>query len=107
MKLITRHIDQITRLCEKYHVENLYIFGSAAKNTSTDRSDIDFLVNFKDIPIENYADNYFDFKSSLEKVLSREVDIIEEKTLSNPYLIESINKSKILIYGRETEKMAL
>jgi len=39
--------------------------------------------------------------------LSREVDIIEEKTLSNPYLIESINKSKILIYGRETEKMAL
>jgi len=106
MKDVTKHIEQITMLCEKYNVENLYIFGSAAINENTAKSDIDFLVNFKDIPIEDYADNYFDFKSSLENLLTRDVDIIEEKTLSNPYLIKSINKSKILLYGRETEKVA-
>jgi predicted nucleotidyltransferase len=40
-----------------------------------------------------------DFKESLEKLFGRDVDLVEEQTLRNPILINSINKSKKLIYG--------
>ena len=46
-----------------------------------------------------YFDNYMDFKERLEKLFGREVDLVEEQTLRNPILINSINKSKELIYG--------
>jgi predicted nucleotidyltransferase len=39
------------------------------------------------------------FKSNLENLFGREVDLVEEQTLKNPILINSINKSKELVYG--------
>jgi predicted nucleotidyltransferase len=63
------------------------------------RSDIDFLVKFKDIDLSTYFDNYMNFKSNLENLFGREVDLVEEQTLKNPILINSINKSKELVYG--------
>ena len=39
------------------------------------------------------------FKEKLESLFGREVDLLEEQTLKNPILIESINKSKELVYG--------
>jgi predicted nucleotidyltransferase len=40
-----------------------------------------------------------DLKVNLEKLLGRKIDLLEEQTLKNPILINSINKSKALIYG--------
>jgi uncharacterized protein len=31
-------------------------------------------------------------------LFNREIDVITERSLSNPYFIESVNKSKVLIY---------
>jgi len=62
-------------------------------------SDIDFLVDFSDVDIYNYADNYFDLKKSLEDLLNRQIDLLEEKAIKNPYLRQSINSSKKQIYG--------
>jgi hypothetical protein len=47
----------------------------------------------------SYADNYFDFKFSLEAILKRPVDLLEEKAIRNPYFKESIDTQKKLIYG--------
>jgi predicted nucleotidyltransferase len=46
-----------------------------------------------------YADTYFEFANKLEDVLNRPVDLVTEKSLGNPFFIESINKTKTLIYG--------
>jgi predicted nucleotidyltransferase len=77
----------------------MYLFGSILNANFNKESDIDFLVKFKTIEISTYFDNYMDFKENLEKLLGREVDLVEEQTLRNPILINSINKSKELIYG--------
>jgi predicted nucleotidyltransferase len=77
----------------------MYLFGSILNANFNKESDIDFLVKFKAIEISTYFDNYMDFKENLEKLLGREVDLVEEQTLRNPILINSINKSKELIYG--------
>jgi predicted nucleotidyltransferase len=99
MGIIDRNIEELKRLCTLYNVEKMYLFGSILNTNFNKESDIDFLVKFKTIEISTYFDNYMDFKENLEKLLGREVDLVEEQTLRNPILINSINKSKELIYG--------
>lgn len=82
-----------------YNVEKMYLFGSVLNSNFNNESDIDILVKFKSIELSKYFDNYMDFKENLEKLFGRKVDIVEEQTLRNPILINSINKSKELIYG--------
>lgn len=97
----TIHInrEEINSVCKQHSVINLYLFGSYAKNTATENSDIDFLVRFGDVDLYNYFDNYLSLKDELEKLYNRKVDLVEEQTVKNPFLAQSINQTKILIYG--------
>jgi uncharacterized protein len=58
---------------------------------------VDFLVRFSSIPLEDYFENFINFKISFEKLLGRKVDLLKEQTLNNPHLIESINRDKLRI----------
>lgn len=94
--LISNNLPEIKNLFKKYDVEEAYLYGSAANNKLKVDSDIDFLVNFSNkLDFESYGNNYFDLLYALQDLLKRDVDLIAEETLSNPYLIESINQSKI------------
>lgn len=99
MNLINDNIKQIITLCEMYKVSNLFAFGSILTERFNANSDVDFVVNFKKNEIKDYFDNYFDLKYGLQDLLGREVDLVEEQTIKNPYLKENINTSKILIYN--------
>jgi len=89
----------IRNLCETHNVDKLYLFGSATTTNFNEESDIDFLVKFKSFNLKLYFLNYIDFKFKLKNLLHREIDLVEEQTLKNPYLISSIEESKELIYG--------
>ena len=91
--------NKVIEICRKHDVKRLYVFGSILSDQFKENSDIDLLISFKKIPILEYADNYFDLKFSLEDLFKRQVDLVEEKTISNPFLKESIDSSKKLIYG--------
>ncbi|MFA5806635.1 MAG: nucleotidyltransferase domain-containing protein [Melioribacteraceae bacterium] len=99
MNLIERNIDRIRDLCIKHKVSKLFVFGSVVTDRLKKGSDIDFVVNFQRIDLYDYADNYFDLKYSLEDLFRRNVDLLEEKAIKNPYLRQSIDSSKQLIYG--------
>lgn len=99
MMLIDNNIESLKKLCNIYNVDKMYLFGSALTPNFNDGSDIDFLVKFKSIELSEYFQNYLNFKENLESLLGREVDLLEEQTLKNPILINSINKSKELVYG--------
>lgn len=100
MSDIDNNIEKIKAICDQHKVSKLFVFGSVLTNSYKKYSDIDFVVDFKDIDIYNYADNYFDFKKSLEELLNREVDLLEEKAIKNPYLKKNIESSKKLVYGQ-------
>ena len=99
MNIVERNIDRIKSLCNEYKVAKLYLFGSALNDKFENESDIDFIVTFRNVELIEYADNYFDFKFSLEDLLQRQIDLLEEKSIRNPFLKKSINSSKKLIYG--------
>jgi len=99
-RIITDKIPQIKILCKKYRVDKMYVFGSASTDTFNENSDIDFLISFQsDVSLEEYADNYFDLMFELDELFGRNVDLVPEKTLSNPYFIRSIEQTKQLIYA--------
>ena len=77
-------------------MERAYAFGSAIKGTQTDDSDVDFIISFPDdMDYVNYADNYFALAHSLEELLNKKVDLVTEKTLKNPCLLQGINNHKV------------
>jgi len=99
MNTIEQNISSIHHLCRNHKVAKLYVFGSILSSRFNENSDIDFVVRFKFIELLDYADNYFNFKFSLEDLLKRPIDLLEEQSIKNPYFLESLNESKQLIYG--------
>lgn len=99
MRIIDKNIENIRALCYKHKVSRLYVFGSILTNNFKTSSDVDLLVDFSGLDIYDYADNYFDLKTSLEKLLKRRKDLLEDKVVKNPYLRKSIDSSKQMIYG--------
>jgi len=99
MNLVDQNIDILRELCRKHKVKKLFVIGSVLTKNFKNNSDIDFVVDFEDVDLYNYADNYFDLKDSLENLLHRDVDMLEDKAINNPYLRQSIDSTKQLIYG--------
>jgi predicted nucleotidyltransferase len=93
---IQEYLPQIKSLMQQYGVLHAYAFGSAVKDTLTDSSDVDFLISFpSDMAYETYGNNYFNLLFALQDLLHRDVDLITEKTIKNPYLLQSINNHKL------------
>ena len=96
---LSNYSEDIQQLCLQYKVKRLYLFGSVLTDKFNDGSDIDFIVDFEPIDVSSYADNYYDFKFSLEDVLKKRVDLLEEKAIKNPYFRDVVMKRRQLIYG--------
>ncbi len=98
-KLIEDNIDLLKEIFKHHHIDKAYLFGSVVSGRMTGDSDIDLLIRFKEYPFEGYAENMWDLEDQLYNVLKRKIDIVPEHNLRNPYFIDSVNKSRVLIYG--------
>lgn len=98
-KIISENINKIIKYCKKYKVKELYAIGSVVTENFTAESDIDLLIKFDNITIEEYTDNYFTLHKLFEKIFNRKIDLITDKSLSNPFFIKSIEKTKQLLYA--------
>ena len=98
-RFIEDKIQKLREICKTYDVKSMYVFGSACTDRFNKNSDIDILVAFKDISIEKYTDNYFELHYKLEQLFGRKIDLLTENSLSNPYLIKSIEETKQLLYA--------
>lgn len=99
MNLLQKYSEEIKNLCEMHKVKSLFAFGSVLTDRFTQESDVDLIVDFLNLDVLDYGDNYYDLKFSLEKILQRNVDLLEKKALLNPYFLKNIDENKKLIYG--------
>ena len=100
MHLINDNIQKLFALCRRYKVRKLYAFGSILTPRFNEDSVVDILVDFNsEIDYNNYADNYFDFHNALRTLFGREVDLVDESAVKNPYFREELEETKHLIYG--------
>ncbi|HPG39976.1 MAG TPA: nucleotidyltransferase family protein [bacterium] len=73
---------------EKYGIKNLGLFGSFAKNTSKDDSDVDIVIETREPDIFQLVH----IKEELELLLNRSVDLVRYRKTMNPYLKKHIEK---------------
>lgn len=91
---------EIDDLCHRHHVKRMDLFGSAARGDfDPARSDLDFLVEFEAMPPVQYADAYFSLKEALENLFGKPVDLITASSVVNPYLRDSIEKTRERLYA--------
>jgi predicted nucleotidyltransferase len=99
MTFLDKYSNDINKLCKHHKVKRLYAFGSVLTNRFSKLSDVDLIVDFDKIDVDQYADNYFDFKFSLQEILKHPIDLLEEKAIKNPYLKKAISQKRQLVYG--------
>jgi len=97
--LIKNNLPLLKDTSEKNRLKSLAVFGGATREDFSEISDVDFLYKFKkDIAIEEYAENYFNFLFELEILLQRKIDLIAVDKLKNPFFIKQIEAEKQNIY---------
>ena len=100
MHLISDNLEQIYALCRKYGVKTLSVFGSILTPRFNENSDVDFSATF--YPEEDplvAGENRIQFYSSLEDLMGRRIDLVDEDNLKNKYFIEELEETKQKIYG--------
>ena len=99
--MVEKNLDAVKELCRQYRVRRLELIGSSLtpEQFDTDKSDIDFLVEFRQLKQGEYADTYFGLLESLESLFNRHVDLVMVHAVKNPYFLESINKSREVLYA--------
>lgn len=98
-RLLTDNIEKIKALCEAHNVRALFAFGSVCTDRFNEHSDIDLLISFNPMDYGDYADTYFNLADQFENLFQRPVDLVTDKSLSNPYFIDSVNQTKTLLYA--------
>jgi predicted nucleotidyltransferase len=106
-KIFDQHTGDIYDLCKSHKVKRLFAFGSVLTDHFSEESDVDLIVDFDPIDILEYADNYFEFKFSLQDMLKRPIDLLEENSIKNPYFKKAIDQKRQLIYGQRYQDLAV
>lgn len=96
--LFSEKLPQVKQILREHRVKRAHVFGSVCTDRFGADSDIDLLVSFKKIPFGQYAENFWSLEESLQKLFQREVDIVVEKNLRNPFFIKVMNQTKTTIY---------
>lgn len=92
---------ELPRLCQKHKIAYVDAFGSIARDEGDEKSDIDLIIEFEEPRLEAISQRYFGFLHDMEDTFHCKVDLLTQKSLKNPYLIESINKDRVRIYGSQ------
>ncbi len=82
-------------LAEKYHISEVYIFGSYARNEATANSDIDFLV----FGGEGFRlTSVFAFAEELRMMIQKEIDVFEIKEVNeNSQFYKNVMKERVKV----------
>ncbi|MBI2800015.1 MAG: nucleotidyltransferase domain-containing protein [Gammaproteobacteria bacterium] len=99
--LIAQRREAVANACRRIGARRLDVFGSAAR-TDFDliNSNLDFLVEFDEIPPAQFADAYFALKESLELLPGRKVDLVTDANLENSFLRERVLTERQIVYAR-------
>ena len=105
--LVEQNREAVAKLCRQFRVERLELFGSAAKGAfQPGTSDVDFLVTFADARPGTYADRYLGLLLGLQQLFQREVDLVTERSIRNPYFRKAVEATRQLVYEGRGEEAA-
>ncbi|MDX2247491.1 MAG: nucleotidyltransferase domain-containing protein [Bacteroidia bacterium] len=106
---LASRLDALQAHCRKYKVKYLWAIGSVLTKNFRNDSDIDLVYDLDrpSISDEEYLSVLDGFISGLLVLFSgRKIDLIHYPSLRNPYFIEEVNETKVILYEqRRVEQM--
>ena len=85
----------IAPICRQYGIDRMYLFGSYARNTANEASDVDLRVDRGDLTGFRYGGFYGD----IQRALGVRTDILTTEQLKADFL-DHIHKEEILLYEK-------
>ncbi len=92
-------VRSVSAVAFDYPIEVVELFGSYARGTATESSDIDLLLR------TDASFSLFDavnFKGAVEKATGRSVDVISASAITGKTLQRSIDRDRMVIYERQS-----
>ncbi len=91
---------QIVDFCRRWHIIELAIFGSAARDEMRPDSDVDVMVEYAPgTYLGPWMHDFFDAREELERLFGREVDLMKKGPIPNPYRRASIMRDLTVLYA--------
>jgi|SRR5208282_1810782 predicted nucleotidyltransferase len=98
--LIEEKRQELERVCRRRRVHRIELFGSAAgPDFDPAHSDLDFLVTFQELDLDQYADAYFGLLEDLQALFQRPVDLVVPSAIQNPYFRQAVESTRTLVYA--------
>lgn len=100
MKNVCVAPDSVRSFCERWRIARLSLFGSVLRDDFHPASDIDVLVVFD--PEVNWS-LWYDWPVMLDELkilFGREVDLVEEHTIVNPFRRKRIFSSRLVLHDQ-------
>lgn len=97
--IVREKLDALVQLCDRYQVRRLELFGSAATERYGAHSDLDFLVEFVDVPTGGLFERYFGLLEALEALFERRVDLVMLRAIENPHFMAEISATRTELYA--------
>jgi hypothetical protein len=90
--------EDVVRICEKYQLSELSIFGSVIRDDFGVYSDVDILISYENVWNNDPFDDLH-IKWELKELLNREIDVIDKDGLKNPIRRDEILSTREVIYA--------
>ena len=92
-RLSSEELSRIRAIASKHGIENVRLFGSAARGEADPESDLDLLIALG--PSRGFRD-LMDFCDEVEEALKRRVDVVVEDGLS-PFIKERVLREAVAL----------
>lgn len=99
MNLIEQHKPELTKACQTYQVKELYAFGSVVTDRFNKDSDVDLAVDFNRTSFDGSFQQFIDFKTELEKIFQRKVDLVPFRSIRNRVFRNVLEKTRQCVYA--------
>ncbi len=97
---IAAKAPEVAALCRRLRVRRLDLFGSAVGDAfDPESSDIDALVEFDTVEGFDHFGSYFELKEGLERIYGRPVDLVNARSVRNPYFREQVMQTRETLYA--------
>ena len=95
-------------MCRRFAVRRLAFFGSVLRDEfNPSSSDVDVAVRFEPTTGTSHASQYFDFKTALERLLRRTVDLVELDAMPDSRLKRIIERTQVAVYEQASDRKSV
>jgi uncharacterized protein len=91
--------EALAALCREFGVRRLDVFGSAVDGRfDPQSSDLDFVADFEGARRPGYFRAYMGFRRALAELFGREIDLLTEASIVNPYLRRQVEAQRQTLF---------